>query len=367
MKDQRITLENFTFNTLGGEMGVTGFYETTTPAKPTFDVGLRMQKLDIPSAFQAFNTVRLLAPVAEYAKGNFSAELKLNGPLGKDMMPLYQALSGQGSLQTSKLLIQDFPALDKMASATKLNFLNDPTLQALRSQFAIRDGRLHLQPFNVSVGGTTMSVAGSNGLDQSLEYNLGLRVPRSLMGADANQAISGLLSKATGAGVDLGSAAEIPLGIQVGGTIKNPTIKTDLASLPTSVAKGATDAVKQAAEQQVNAQAQKLIADAETAGRRDPGGGPDAGGQGEAGRVPAGRLAGGEEQGRPGAHRGHRRRRPAAQGDATTGRPDRPRGGPAGQRARGGGEEAGGGAGHRRPRQSSGLSRGRCRLLFTYT
>ncbi len=263
VKDQRITLENFTFNTLGGEMGVTGFYETTTPAKPTFDVGLKMQKLDIPSAFQAFNTVRLLAPVAEYAKGNFSANLKLNGPLGKDMMPLYQALTGQGSLQTSKLLIQDFPALDKMASATKLNFLNDPTLHALRSQFAIRDGRLHLQPFTVSLGGTSMTVAGSNGLDQSLQYNLGLRVPRSLIGADANQAISGLLSKATGAGVDLGSAAEIPLGIQVGGTIKNPTIKTDLASLPTSVAKGATDAVKQAAEQQVNAQAQKLMADAE--------------------------------------------------------------------------------------------------------
>jgi AsmA-like C-terminal region len=133
----------------------------------------------------------------------------------------------------------------------------------LRSQFAIRDGRLHLQPFSVSLGGTTMTVAGSNGLDQSLQYNLGLKVPRSLMGGGANEAISGLLSKATSAGVDLGSAAEIPLGIQLGGTIKNPTIKTDLASLPTSVAQNATDAVKKAAEQQVNAQAQKLIGDAE--------------------------------------------------------------------------------------------------------
>jgi hypothetical protein len=263
VKDQRITLENFAFNTLGGQMAVNGFYETTTPAKPTFDVGLKMQKLDIPSAFQAFNTVKLLAPVAEYAKGNFSAELKLNGPLGKDMMPLYQALSGQGSLQTSKLLVQDFPPFDKLAATTKLTFLENPTLQALRSQFAIRDGRLHIQPFTVSLAGTTMTVAGSNGLDQSLQYSLGLKVPRSLMGSDANQAISGLLSKATSAGVDLGSAAEIPLGIQLGGTIKNPTIKTDLGSLPASVAQNATEAVKKAAEQQVSAQAAKLIADAE--------------------------------------------------------------------------------------------------------
>ncbi|MGH8940275.1 MAG: AsmA family protein, partial [Actinomycetes bacterium] len=49
VKDQRITLENFAVNTLGGEIGVTGFYETTVPAKPTFDVGLRIQKLDIPA------------------------------------------------------------------------------------------------------------------------------------------------------------------------------------------------------------------------------------------------------------------------------------------------------------------------------
>ena len=69
VKDQRITLENFQMNTLGGQIGVTGFYETTTPAKPTFDVGFKMTKVDVPSAFQAFTTVQMLAPVAKYAIG----------------------------------------------------------------------------------------------------------------------------------------------------------------------------------------------------------------------------------------------------------------------------------------------------------
>ncbi len=274
VKDQRITLENFAVNTLGGEIGVTGFYETTVPAKPTFDVGLRMQKLDIPSAFQQLTTVQLLAPVAEYAKGNFSADVRLNGPLGKDMMPLYDALTGKGSFKTSKLLIQDFPVLDKAASVTKLDFLNDPTLKALSSQFEIRDGRMHVQPFSVTLGGTTMTVSGSNGLDKSLEYNLGLRVPRSMLGADANQALAGLTSKAAGLGIDLNTAAEIPLGIQVTGTVTNPSIKTDLGSAAGSVAQGATKAVQEAAEKQVTAvvdsaklkaaaEAERLIGEAE--------------------------------------------------------------------------------------------------------
>ena len=85
VKDQRLTLEDFTVTTLGGQIGVTGFYETTVPAKPTFDLGLRIERLDIPSAFETLTTVRQLAPIARYARENFSSDLQLSGVLGKDM------------------------------------------------------------------------------------------------------------------------------------------------------------------------------------------------------------------------------------------------------------------------------------------
>src|SRR6185312_4923675 len=62
IKDQRVTLENFQMGTLGGEIAVTGFYDTKNLAKPLFDVGVKMTKVDVPSAFQAFTTVQMLAP-----------------------------------------------------------------------------------------------------------------------------------------------------------------------------------------------------------------------------------------------------------------------------------------------------------------
>ena len=172
VKDQRITLENFTFNTLGGGFAVNGFYDTKDLAKPAFDVGLKIQKLDIPKAFEAFTTVQMLAPVAKYATGTFSTDLKLNGLLGKDMMPVFPSLKGTGGVQTSILRLKDFPPLDQVASMTKLSLLEDPGLKAVRSQFAIRDGRLHVQPFDVGIGETSMRVSGSNGIDQSLDYDL---------------------------------------------------------------------------------------------------------------------------------------------------------------------------------------------------
>ena len=263
LKDQRVTLEDFRMNTLGGEIGVTGFYETTNPAKPTFDVGLKMTTLDIPSAFEAFTTVQMMAPVAKYAKGNVSTDMRLNGALGKNMMPLFSALTGQGKLRTSQLLLHDFPAMAKIVDLTKLQFLDNPTLKALWATFQIRDGRLFVEPFDVKVGETTINVSGSNGLDQSLAYNLGFRVPRSMLGGAATQAISGLVSKAGNLGIDLANAPEVGLGIQVGGTVKSPTVKADVSSVASSVTQTATQAVKQAVTEKVDSAAMRLVAEAE--------------------------------------------------------------------------------------------------------
>jgi vacuolar-type H+-ATPase subunit H len=109
------------------------------------------------------------------------------------------------------------------------------------------------------VGGITMNIAGSNGLDQSIQYTMGLRVPRSMLGGAANDAIAGLVSKAGGAGINLAAAPEIPLAIQVGGTVTSPTVKVDVSSLASSVTKGVTEAVTTKA----SAEATRLVQEAE--------------------------------------------------------------------------------------------------------
>jgi len=263
VKDQRITLEDFRMNTLGGEIGLTGFYETTDVKKPTFDVGFKMTKVNIPSAFQAFTTVQMLAPVAKYAVGTMNTDFRVNGALGKNMLPLFQGLSGGGNVQTSNLDLKDFPPLEKVVAVTKLNFLDNPGLNALRAAFQIKEGRLFVQPFDVKIGGTTINVAGSNGLDQSLAYTLGLKVPRSMLGGAANQAISSLASQAGKVGVDLSAAPEIGLGIQLGGTVTNPTVKADVSSAASSVKETAQQAVTQAVNQKVDSAGARLVAEAE--------------------------------------------------------------------------------------------------------
>jgi hypothetical protein len=179
------------------------------------------------------------------------------------MMPLLSGLTGGGTVQTSDLDLKNFPPLEKVVDVTKLRFLDNPGLNAIRAAFQIHDGRLFVKPFDVKLGGTTMNVAGSNGLDQSLQYTLGLRVPRSMLGGGANQALAGLMSKAGQAGINLDAAPEIPLGIQLGGTVTNPSVKADVGSLASSVTAGAEQAVKAAATQKVDSAAMRVVQEAE--------------------------------------------------------------------------------------------------------
>ena len=252
LKDQRVTLEGFTLNTLGGAMAMSGFYETTTPGTPTFDFGMKVTTLDIPSAFSALTTVQQMLPMAKYMQGTISADFRLNGPLGENLVPLFQQLTGQGTMTTTQVAITNFPPLVKAATATKLTLLNNPTLRALSSQFEVKDGRFRMKPFTVGIGSTTMTVAGSNGFDQTLDYTLNLTLPRALMGG-ADAALQGLSAKAKAQGIDLATASEVALGITMRGSITDPVIGTDLGRSVGTAAQAVGAALQDAATTKVAA------------------------------------------------------------------------------------------------------------------
>jgi hypothetical protein len=88
-------------------------------------------------------------------------------------------------------------------------------------------------------------------------------VPRSELGQAANQAVAGLVSRAGGAGIDLKAASEIELGIQLAGTVANPSVKIDAGSVVASAKEGVEQAVREGATQRLSAEATRLVQEAE--------------------------------------------------------------------------------------------------------
>ena len=265
--DERLTLEGFGLETLGGRMSLDGYYETVDPVEPTFAFDLAMDSLDVAGAAAAFATVRMLAPVARYARGTFSADMTVSGALQPDMTPVFDELDGNGSVSTSRIAIDGFPLLQRVADAVSVPRIAQPTVDALRSTVRIEDGRLYVEPFQTSLAGFAMSVTGSNGIDQTMDYTLGLMLPRSGLGDAAAQAVQGLVARA-----GFGDAASLPdsvrVAVRVGGTVTEPTITLGLDETARSVGAAAGQAAEAAVQQRVDETRQRLDAEAEEARQR---------------------------------------------------------------------------------------------------
>lgn len=228
VKNETIYFDNMALEMLGGLMKMNGAYSTLDVKKPKVDIDFGIEKMSIQKAFQTFNTIKLLAPIAQYTKGEFSTNFKFNSLLGQDMMPIYSSIDASGMANIIEAVLEGFEPLNKLAAGLNANELKKLELKNVLAKFKIDDGRLNVAPFNIKKGDILMNVQGSNGLDQTLDYNLGLNIPRALLGKaneTANSLLASLNSKA-GTAIALGDMVKV--NALVGGTIKKPTIKLDL-------------------------------------------------------------------------------------------------------------------------------------------
>jgi hypothetical protein len=225
VKDKTIYFKNMRMNMLDGTIRMDGSYTTNDPKKPKVDVDFGIEKMDIQKAFSTFNTVKLLAPVAKFAKGVFSTNLKFNSDLDQQMMPVYSSINADGLTDIVHAVLDGFEPLNKLASALNANQFKKLELNNVLTKFKIKDGRLNVAPFDIKKEGVVMNVQGSNGLDQSMDYQLGLNVPREMLGAKANAAANSLIATLNAkAGTQLAMGDNIKINAVMGGTILKPTL-----------------------------------------------------------------------------------------------------------------------------------------------
>lgn len=216
IKDGVASLENVSFASLDGQFGMNGFYSTKDPQKPVFDFNLNIRDLSVAKAYESFNTVQAMAPIAEKVNGKFSTEFKINGQVGDDMMPVLPTLSGGGLIKIAQASLKDSKIIGGVTKLTKLSDTDQVTMKDVIMKAEIKNGRLFVQPFDVNIGNYKTTVQGSNGMDGSLDYNLKMDIPAGAAGAALNNALASL------GGRPASDNTNIKLNLKVGGTYEDP-------------------------------------------------------------------------------------------------------------------------------------------------
>lgn len=269
VKDGIVTLNNTGMDALGGKILMNAVYDTRDSLKPMVKADLAMTTIGVKKAFDAFNSVKLLAPGANGLDGNVSVTLKYDGLLGSNMMPVISSINGAGTLKSDQLQIVQSDAFDKMKSVIKLSDKYTNIVKNINASFSIKDGRIYVKPFDVKLGNIKMNLGGDQGLDKKINYVVKTEIPRSDLGEAANSLVNSLASQAASYGLKFSPSDVIKINLNVGGTFSDPVIKPAFgeSSSSTSMTGTATTAVKEQVTEKVTdvakEQSDKLIKEAE--------------------------------------------------------------------------------------------------------
>jgi len=266
VRKQKVDMTNLKLGLLGGSVLMNGYYETTNPKKPSVNMNFKVDNFEIQKTFAAFNTVKKIAPIGQYAKGMFTATLEnFKADLDSKMEPILSTLQGNGVFKTSSVSIGGFPAFVKLGEALKIEQLKNLEIQNVVAEYEFVDGRVRLRkPVNVKVNKINAEITGSTGFDQTIDYNWKMDIPTDMFGAQANSMVGDLLGQANAKTVaNLAMPKSIKVNVGFGGTVTKPTVKTGGKSDGKSMKEAVKEQVVTAVKDKANEEAQKILADAQ--------------------------------------------------------------------------------------------------------
>lgn len=229
LSDETVKFQNISAVALDGTILINGFYSTkTNKVKPDISLGYTIRDVDVQKAFLSYNTIKAIMPIGKFLSGKLNSELTMTGNLGGDMMPVLSSLTGKGNLLLIEGVLKKFAPLEKIAAMLQVDRLKSISIKDIKNYFEFTNGKVLVKPFDVKIQDIEMQIGGMHGFDQSLDYIIGMKLPRSYLGTQGNNLINGLASSANSKGIPVKLGETISLNIKVVGTLSNPSIKIDL-------------------------------------------------------------------------------------------------------------------------------------------
>lgn len=224
VKDNAATLDDCTADVLGGSVAVKGEYNTRNLAKPAFNIDMALQRMGFREAFQNFNTVKTLAPIAQMMDGKFNTTLSMSGILGKDMMPDLNTLSAAGFIETLGAILNNFKPMNTIGEKLNVEYLKKLELGNTKNWFEINNGTVVVKPFDVKVRDVSMKIGGTHSLTSEMNYQIVTKTPRKLLGSAANGGLNWLSGEASKYGVNLAQGEFINVRFDLSGSMSNPKV-----------------------------------------------------------------------------------------------------------------------------------------------
>lgn len=197
------SIDRFTAKALGGTLtAAPASFDTSNPEKSVLSLSCSIKDASFAESFRQLDMIRQIVPIFEKTGGNYSLSLDLATDMGADLSPILNSIDAKGVITSQNIDLQNIEILGMLANSVGDNRLKNLDVKDMRISFTILNGKVTTKPFDVKMGNATLSLSGTTGLDQTIDYEGRATLPAS--------ATKGAVST---------------IGFNIGGTFSSPKIK----------------------------------------------------------------------------------------------------------------------------------------------
>ena len=240
IKDETVTLNNINSSVFGGNIGFTGNV-STKGEKPSFSMDLNLKELNISDSFSNLEMLKSIAPIAKTIEGKINSTVNVSGFLNESMTPNLQSITGKlfGELLNTKLKSGNSKALSLLDN--KLSFLDADKLNLdnLKGYFSFENGIVEVKPIPINYKDIGITIGGSHGFDNSMNYDININLPVKYLGEDVVKAIQKLTPK------DAEDIKTIPVKASLMGSFSSPNFSSNLSEATSNLMKTIVEKQKQ--------------------------------------------------------------------------------------------------------------------------
>ncbi len=260
LADEKATLQNIKTDALDGTVIINGSYSTkVNKVKPDISLSYDIKNMDVQKAFFSYNTIQSLMPIGKFLSGKLHSQLSMIGNLDGQMMPLLNSLTGKGNLLMLEGVLEKFAPLEKIAAVLQIDRLKSISVKDIKNYIEFSNGKVMVKPFTVKIKDIEMEIAGFHGFDQSIDYAIKMKLPRSVMGTKGNTLVNDLVAKANAKGVPVTAGEIINLSLKLTGSINNPSLSVNLKEVAGDAIKEIETQAKDFAKAKLDSAKQKTI------------------------------------------------------------------------------------------------------------
>jgi len=226
----QVEITEATGRTFGGELNLSGYYNTENPNSPQFGLRYQMADMEVVKAIKSNRTFKILAPIASFIEGTFNSSFVLEGLLENDLMPNFNTLSGTGFLETLDGKLTGYQPVEKLKSYFNIDDQKEWFLKGTKNWFEIKNGALQVKEFDYTVKDIPMKISGSHRFNQDMNYLIKASIPRKYveateLGKVVSEEFDEILEQINKRGLDLQSSNYVDADILLTGNIRSPKLE----------------------------------------------------------------------------------------------------------------------------------------------